>query len=102
METATIIAAIAGLILSIYLILIIYGNLIKTFVSYLKLTKEAYEYKKVIAIATGNQLNQWAYLHGLERNENETDEELRIRILSVRKKWKKTKKYFEKTIDNSK
>ena len=50
METATIIAAIAGLILSIYLILIIYGNLIKTFISYLKLTKETYEYKKVIAI----------------------------------------------------
>lgn len=50
-------------------------------------------------IATGDQLNQLAHLHGLERNKNETDEELRIRIMSVRKKnGKKNKKYFEKLL----
>ena len=93
METATTIAAFAGLILAIInLIWLICGNFIKTFVSCLKLIKEASEDEKKIfkyknmPIATGEQLNQLAYLHGLERNENETDEELRIRILSVRKK----------------
>lgn len=99
METATTIAAFAGLILAIInLIWLICGNFIKTFVYFLKLIKEASEDEKKIfksknmLIATGEQLNQLAYLHGLERNENETDDELRIRILSVRKKkWKKTK-----------
>ena len=102
METATTIAAFAGLILAIInLIWLICGNFIKTFVSFLKLIKETSEDEEKIfkspvavtttdiAIATGNQLNQWAYLHGLERNENETDEELRIRIMSVRKKMEK-------------
>ena len=92
METATTIAAFAGLILAIInLIWLICGNFIKTFVSCLKLIKET----------SGNQLNQLAYLHGLERNENETDEELRIRIMSVRKKMEKKQKIFWKTIDNS-
>lgn len=93
METATTIAAFAGLILAIInLIWLICGNFIKTFVSCLKLIKETSENEEKIfksmdmPIATGNQLNQLAYLHGLERNENETDEELRIRIMSVRKK----------------
>lgn len=101
METATTIAAFAGLILSIInLIWLICGNFIKTFVSYFKLIKETSEMKKKIfksmdmPIATGNQLNQLAYLHGLERNENETDEELRIRIMSVRKKMEKKQKIF--------
>ena len=99
METATTIAAFAGLILAIInLIWLISGNFIKTFVSFLKLIKEASEYEEKIfksknmPIATGEQLNQLAYLHGLERNENETDEELRIRILSVRKKMEKKTK----------
>ena len=99
METATTIAAFAGLILAIInLIWLICGNFIKTFVSCLKLIKKTSEDEEKIfkspvaiattdiAIATGDQLNKWAYLHGLERNENETDEELRIRILSIRKK----------------
>lgn len=101
METATTIAAFAGLILAIInLIWLIRGNFIKTFITGLKLIKELSEDEKIskspvavattdIAIATGDQLNKWAYLHGLERKENETDEELRIRILSVRKKMKK-------------
>lgn len=99
METATTIAAFAGLILAIInLIWLICGNFIKAFISGLKLIKELSEDEKIsksmdIPIATGDQLNKWAYLHGLERKENETDEELRIRILSVRKKMK-NKKYF--------
>lgn len=101
METATTIAAFAGLILAIInLIWLISGNFIKTFVSFLKLIKETSEMKKKIfksmdmPIATGNQLNQLAYLHGLERNENETDEKLRIRIMSVRKKMEEKQKIF--------
>ena len=103
METATTIAAFAGLILAIInLIWLISGNFIKTFVSFLKLIKETSENEEKIfksmdmPIATGDQLNQLAYLHGLERNKNETDEELRIRIMSVRKKMgKKNKKYLK-------
>lgn len=99
METATTIAAFAGLILAIInLIWLINGNFIKTFVSFLKLIKETSENEEKIfksmdmPIATGDQLNQLAYLHGLERNKNETDEELRIRIMSVRKKMEKKQK----------
>lgn len=99
METATTIAAFAGLILAIInLIWLICGNFIKTFVSCLKLIKETSENEEKIfksmdmPIATGNQLNQLAYLHRLERNENETDEELRIRIMSVRKKMVRSKR----------
>lgn len=99
METATTILAFAGLILSIInLIWLIFGNYIKFFVSCLKSIKKASKYEKKIfksqnmPIATGEQLNQLAYLHGLERNKNETDEELRIRIRSVRKKMEKKQK----------
>lgn len=65
MEKATIIAAIAGLISLIYLILFICGYFIKTFVSYLKLIKETSENEEKIfksmdmPIATGDQLNKW-------------------------------------------
>lgn len=94
METATTIAAFTGLFLNlvifawhIYKIELEKDEVLEK----VKKMNEEFKNKKILPLSEGDQLDSLAKLNGLERKENETDDQLRQRLSKFFKEYNYSK-----------